>query len=64
MNERCRDPCPGACGINALCTVFNHISQCGCAEQYTGDPFTRCIPMPEKDGKYLTLTFIFQIAVE
>lgn len=50
INEKCRDPCPGACGVNAQCTVFNHVAQCGCFERYTGDPFTRCTPMKE-DGK-------------
>lgn len=42
INERCRDPCPGACGINAVCNVFNHIAQCTCIDQYTGDPFLQC----------------------
>lgn len=51
INERCRDPCPGACGLNAFCTVFNHISQCSCLEKYSGDPFTQCQPLPE-DGKF------------
>uniref|UniRef100_A0A6E8W1C0 Dumpy n=1 Tax=Anopheles coluzzii TaxID=1518534 RepID=A0A6E8W1C0_ANOCL len=46
MNEKCRDPCPGSCGINARCNVINHTPICTCEEGYTGDPFTSCRPMP------------------
>ncbi|XP_075154214.1 uncharacterized protein LOC142227620 [Haematobia irritans] len=46
LNEHCRDPCPGSCGINALCMVINHIPNCICSPGYIGDPFTRCI-IPE-----------------
>lgn len=38
----CRDPCPGECGINALCTVSNHIPNCACFEGYTGNPRANC----------------------
>lgn len=49
INEKCQDPCPGACGLNADCHVFSHIAQCACIEQYTGDPFTQCTPAPQED---------------
>ncbi|CAK1581918.1 unnamed protein product, partial [Parnassius mnemosyne] len=39
---KCKDPCPGSCGQNAVCTVFNHFPACTCSQGYTGDPFTRC----------------------
>jgi len=42
IREKCRDPCPGSCGINALCTVINHTPACTCSEGYTGDPFSNC----------------------
>lgn len=42
IQERCKDPCPGSCGFNALCTVFNHVPICSCIEGYTGDPFSQC----------------------
>lgn len=42
IQERCKDPCPGSCGFNALCTVFNHVPMCSCIEGYTGDPFSQC----------------------
>lgn len=42
INQKCRNPCLGACGINALCAVSQHIPICTCTEGYTGDPFTIC----------------------
>lgn len=42
ISEKCRDPCPGSCGLNAKCTVQNHIPICSCLPDYTGDPFTQC----------------------
>lgn len=42
INERCKDPCIGACGINTKCTVINHNSICHCDHGYTGDPFHSC----------------------
>lgn len=41
-NEKCRDPCPGACGVNAQCTVVNHGPVCSCFQGYIGDPFNSC----------------------
>jgi hypothetical protein len=46
INEKCRDPCPGSCGLNAICNVINHIVHCTCSEYDTGDPFTNCFPKP------------------
>ena len=50
IKEKCRDPCPGSCGINARCSVINHTPICSCEEGYTGDPFTNCqlLPPPRK----------------
>ena len=42
MGEKCRDPCPGSCGFNAQCRVFNHVPMCSCIQGYTGDPFSQC----------------------
>ena len=39
---KCQDPCLGACGINALCQVINHLPICTCTKGYTGDPFRHC----------------------
>lgn len=44
LQSKCRDPCPGSCGISAECSVVNHTPMCTCPEGYMGDPFTRCLP--------------------
>ena len=46
VNQKCIDPCPGSCGINAICNVVNHNPICSCLPTYTGDPFTRCTLPP------------------
>lgn len=43
INNKCQDPCPGTCGINARCQIVNHNPICSCPENYVGDPFVRCI---------------------
>jgi hypothetical protein len=50
IQQKCRDPCLGSCGIGALCTVSNHVPICTCPEAYTGDAFTTCTP--RLPGKY------------
>jgi len=42
MNQKCRDPCIGSCGLNANCHVLNHIPICTCNNGLTGDPFDFC----------------------
>ena len=44
--QKCKDPCPGACGIDARCQVVGHNPVCSCANGFTGDPFVRCQPRP------------------
>lgn len=46
LNNKCVDPCPGTCGQNARCQVVNHNPICSCAQGNTGDPFSRCYPIP------------------
>lgn len=48
VNQKCSDPCPGTCGLNADCQVINHSPICSCRSKFTGDPFTRCVPIPRK----------------
>jgi hypothetical protein len=48
VNQKCVDPCPGTCGLNTRCEVINHSPICSCTQGFTGDPFTRCIPIPRK----------------
>lgn len=42
LNQKCRDPCIGTCGTQAICLVVNHNPVCSCPERYTGNPFIRC----------------------
>lgn len=42
IQQKCRDPCPGSCGINAECHVVSHTPNCVCLQGFTGDPFIIC----------------------
>ena len=46
IGQKCRDPCPGSCGVDAECFVVNHAPICTCPAGYTGDPMTQCAPEP------------------
>lgn len=48
VKQKCADPCPGTCGQNAQCSVVNHSPICACNHDFTGDPFSRCYPIPSK----------------
>lgn len=55
LNKKCSNPCVDVCGINTECRVINHSPVCSCKALYTGDPFTRCNPLPRKCSlNYLT----------
>ena len=41
--SKCRDPCPGTCGLNSQCQVISHLPSCTCNPGYTGDPFKYCM---------------------
>jgi len=42
IRQKCHDPCPGTCGVNAECQVHNHNPICSCPPNYIGDPFVQC----------------------
>lgn len=42
QRNKCVDPCPGTCGVNAACRVLSHVATCTCLEGYEGDPFSAC----------------------
>lgn len=44
-NQKCIDPCPGACGVNAQCRVINHSPICNCLNRYTGNALINCHPI-------------------
>lgn len=49
IREKCRDPCVGSCGAAAQCSVLNHVPICSCSQGFTGDPFSFCQPVPQKN---------------
>lgn len=55
-NQKCIDPCPGTCGINAKCQVISHNPICSCPPGYTGNAFMNCYPI----RKYKTYTICFK----
>lgn len=60
---KCRDPCPGSCGTNAICQVVNHLPICSCITGYSGNPFTFCHFVPRKIYIviYISLYYIYEI---
>lgn len=46
INQKCKDPCPGSCGLNAECRVVSHTPNCICQPGFIGDPFRQCSPQP------------------
>lgn len=61
MQQKCRNPCNGICGVNAQCSVVNHHASCSCLENYSGDPFSQCSPIintGEYAARTATKTFI------
>lgn len=42
IRQKCKDPCPGTCGVNARCQTINHNPICTCKAGFTGDPFVSC----------------------
>lgn len=45
LNRRCVDPCPGACGFNAVCNAVAHEPRCDCLPSHTGNPLIECRPI-------------------
>lgn len=41
-NYKCIDPCIQTCGVNAVCTVYNHLAICECPKPLHGDAFVTC----------------------
>ena len=58
-NQRCRNPCPGTCGVGARCEVVNHNPICSCPARFTGDPFVRCQPIRKKSLLHIGFVFCF-----
>lgn len=46
IRNKCIDPCTNICGLNAQCTVINHIPTCSCLDGMIGNAFVSCAPTP------------------
>lgn len=66
QNQKCKDACEGACGIQAVCRAYNHAPTCMCPSRLTGNPFVNCYtigtPSNQKQNiiefqKYFMLSF-------
>lgn len=42
INQKCKNPCLGVCGINAECRVLSHKPVCTCFDGYEGEPSREC----------------------
>lgn len=51
INNKCKNPCPGVCGLNAECRVHNHSPTCLCLIGYIGDPSRSC--EKEETGEFV-----------
>lgn len=51
INEKCRDPCIGACGNNAKCNVVNHTPLCSCTDGFRGDAFIGCVIIDKDESE-------------
>lgn len=58
INNKCQDPCPGTCGVNAQCQVVNHNPVCSCGSDFTGDPFVRCFV---EDSKFCIFLYLPEV---
>lgn len=56
LGYKCNDPCPGSCGVGALCNVENHHPVCTCNHGLTGNPFYRCYPI----SKFIIVVLLLQ----
>lgn len=58
FNNKCVNPCSGACGQNAECRVTNHAPSCSCLPGYSGNPLHACTPVLSKTY-FLYYFFLF-----
>lgn len=42
VRNKCIDPCPGTCGKNAQCNIYNHMPICNCPPGMSGNAFISC----------------------
>lgn len=62
IRQRCQNPCPGFCGLNAKCTVLNHDAICACNDGFEGNPYRFCKKKAVEGNGHLI--FIFPTGAE
>lgn len=62
INRKCRDPCVGTCGTEALCEITNHNPVCYCPKGLTGDPFLRCFKPLIGEYMHVSVDLTFSIS--
>lgn len=63
-NQKCVNPCIGACGPGAVCDVINHNPICTCPPSFTGDPFLRCFYLRKRTSLFnYTSIYLYAILV-
>lgn len=58
---KCKDPCPGTCGVNAQCQSVNHLPMCTCILGYTGNPFIYCSLITETCKPHFHIFYNFNL---
>lgn len=53
LRNKCTDPCPGSCGVNAECYVYQHDPICHCIDGYEGNPYEHCKVAVIRTRKYI-----------
>lgn len=61
IKNKCTNPCPGTCGQNAICDVYNHIPMCRCPEGMQGNAFVLCTP--QQNGKFIKIIKFFKFNI-
>lgn len=67
IQQKCRDPCVGLCGVNAQCSVVNHHAICTCVADYFGNAFSVCEPVLKGKSTYnfyITLALLFNDKID
>lgn len=58
IQNKCVNPCIGACGLDTTCIVISHSPVCTCDLSYTGDPYSGCSRQNTCKTMPLYLTFL------
>lgn len=55
VRNKCMDPCPGSCGVNADCIIVSHTVSCLCKDKFTGNPFLQCVPLEGNEINFILM---------